>query len=323
MSSVLGHRSLVLLSFLLIWIPAFSWSYGYFIDEFYYIACSKRLAFGYVDHPPLSIFFLTLIRSLFGDELFVLRSFPAACAAATVLVTTRTAQRLGANEQGQLLAAVAVIACPIYQGIFSFYSMNAISLLMWSLAFAVLVEIERCRDPKRWLVFGLIAGLALLNKHTFVLMGFGLAVGLLATEARRHFRDRYLWLGLGIAIVLMERVYQQAEKAGCRYIVTNASRPGERLYRRTGYSVTNEMSGWWIRGEHLHARIDRTEIAFQEALGRGKRSALHIPRRSTRHTEPNIAGVTPLDISVEIARSSQKLSSRPERIRTAATVTDR
>ena len=56
------------------------------------------MAFGYVDHPPLSIFFLTLIRSLFGEELFVLRSFPAACATATVLVTTRTARRLGAPQ---------------------------------------------------------------------------------------------------------------------------------------------------------------------------------------------------------------------------------
>ena len=36
--------------------------YGYFIDEFYFIACSKRLAFGYIDQPPLSIAMLALSR---------------------------------------------------------------------------------------------------------------------------------------------------------------------------------------------------------------------------------------------------------------------
>jgi hypothetical protein len=43
-------------------------SYGFFIDEFYYIACSKHLALGYVDHPPLSIFLLALSRWLSGGR---------------------------------------------------------------------------------------------------------------------------------------------------------------------------------------------------------------------------------------------------------------
>ncbi|HSP06306.1 MAG TPA: glycosyltransferase, partial [Acidobacteriota bacterium] len=44
--------------------------YGIFRDEFYYIACSKHLAAGYVDQPPLSIYILALNRLLFGDSLF-------------------------------------------------------------------------------------------------------------------------------------------------------------------------------------------------------------------------------------------------------------
>lgn len=35
--------------------------YGYFIDELYYIACARRLDFGYVDHPPLAPAILRLI----------------------------------------------------------------------------------------------------------------------------------------------------------------------------------------------------------------------------------------------------------------------
>ncbi len=44
-------------------------SYGYFGDEFYYLACSERLAWGYVDHPPLSIALLALVRAILGDAL--------------------------------------------------------------------------------------------------------------------------------------------------------------------------------------------------------------------------------------------------------------
>jgi len=40
--------------------------YGIFRDEYYYIACSKRLAAGYVDQPPLAMFLLAASRAVFG-----------------------------------------------------------------------------------------------------------------------------------------------------------------------------------------------------------------------------------------------------------------
>src|SRR2546430_14449289 len=51
--------------------------YGYFRDEFYYIACARHLDFGYVDLAPLSAFFLRIELILFGSSLFALRIFPA------------------------------------------------------------------------------------------------------------------------------------------------------------------------------------------------------------------------------------------------------
>ena len=34
-------------------------AYDYFRDEFYYLACSEHLAWGYVDQPPFSILMST------------------------------------------------------------------------------------------------------------------------------------------------------------------------------------------------------------------------------------------------------------------------
>jgi hypothetical protein len=90
----------------------------------------------------------------------------------------------------------------IYHVTFSMYSMNALAVLMWAVAFLILVEIERRNEPRLWLAFGLVAGLALENKHTFILLLLGLVVGLIVTRARRHLVSRWLWLGCAIAVVL-------------------------------------------------------------------------------------------------------------------------
>jgi 4-amino-4-deoxy-L-arabinose transferase-like glycosyltransferase len=194
--------SLALAYFLLEWVPGLIGSYGYYIDEMYYVACSERLAFGYVDHPPLSILLLRLLRALMGDSLPALRLVPALAGAATLLLTGLIARRLGAGTFGQILAAGTMMVASVYHVMFSFYSMNALSVLIWAVCFLILVEIERRDEPRLWLALGVVVGLGLENKHTMVLLALGLATGLILTRARRHLTSRWLWLGLGIAALL-------------------------------------------------------------------------------------------------------------------------
>jgi hypothetical protein len=195
--------SLALAYFLLEWVPSFIGTYRYFIDEFYYIACSKHLALGYVDHPPVSIFLLRVIRELFGDSLPALRLAPSIAGAATVFLTGWIARRLGADVYGQALAAGAVMVSSIYHVMFSLYSMNALSLLMWAACFWILIEIELRGEPRLWLAIGILAGIGLENKHTMVLLFMGLLIGLVLTPARRHFANRWFWIGLGITTLLL------------------------------------------------------------------------------------------------------------------------
>ena len=194
---------LALFYFLLVWIPGFANDYGYFIDEFYYLACADHLAFGYVDHPPLSIWLLWLVRGVWGDSLVALRIVPALAGAATVFLTGLLARRLGAGALGQGLAAAAVMAGSVYHITFGFYSMNALSPLIWMAAFLLLVEIERRDEPRLWLLFGALAGIGLQNKHTFALLLAGLTAGVAITAARRHLRSGWLWSGAALAVVLI------------------------------------------------------------------------------------------------------------------------
>jgi 4-amino-4-deoxy-L-arabinose transferase-like glycosyltransferase len=184
--------------FLLEWIPSFLGPYGYFIDEFYYLACAARPAWGYVDHPPLSIVILSVVRRLLGDSLPALRLVPALLGAATVVLTGAVARRLGAGAFGQALAAVATALAPVPLIMFGLYSMNSLELLLWTASFYVLVVLLEKDEPRSWLLFGLLAGIGLLNKHTTVLLGGAVAIGLLLTPARRHLTTR----GPGLARAL-------------------------------------------------------------------------------------------------------------------------
>ena len=89
--------------------------YGYFIDELYYLACAKRLAFGYVDHPPLVAVMARLSTALFGESARGLRVLPALCGAATVVLTGELARTLRGDRFAQNLAALCAMVAPEFR----------------------------------------------------------------------------------------------------------------------------------------------------------------------------------------------------------------
>jgi len=99
--------------------------YGYFRDELYYAACGQHLAWGYVDQAPLIAVIARVSRALLGDSLHALRFFPALAAGAKILLTGWMVRELGGRRYAQLLAATAMLICPIFLTMDSFLSMNA------------------------------------------------------------------------------------------------------------------------------------------------------------------------------------------------------
>src|SRR5215216_6719033 len=72
-------------------------NYGYFRDEFYYIAASKHLAFGYVDFPLFIALLTAFVRLMLGDSLLALHFFPALAGAGVIVLTGLMARQLGAD----------------------------------------------------------------------------------------------------------------------------------------------------------------------------------------------------------------------------------
>ena len=174
--------------------------YGYFRDELYYLACTDHLAWGYVDHPPLSIGVLAGIRAILGDSLFAIRIVPAISGMAVVFLTGAITRRLGGGAVAQGLAGLAALFSPVLLALDHFYSMNALELALWPLAvWALLHALDAGARPGWWLALGAVLGLALLNKLSALWLGGGIFVALVLTPYRRTLRQPWPWVAAALA----------------------------------------------------------------------------------------------------------------------------
>ena len=180
--------------------------YGYFRDELYYIACARHLAWGYVDHPPLSVAVLAGVRAALGDSRPALRLLPALVGAAVVLLAGWLAREIGGGRVAMVLAAIAALVAPVYLAIDHFYSMNALEGLFWTVAVCLVARILRMRGVvtwQTWAVLGVVLGLGLLNKASLLWLIGGVFLGLVLTPQRRLLRSPGPWLAVVIAAALL------------------------------------------------------------------------------------------------------------------------
>jgi hypothetical protein len=176
--------------------------YGYFRDEFDYLACGQHLAWGYVDQPPLLPFLVRISRNILGDSLRSIRFLPAVATSATVVLTAMIARELGGKRFALLLSAVAVVIAPIYLSGGSLLTTNCLEPLLWmGCVYCAILAVNR-NEPRYWLWFGVIAGLGLQEKYSIAVLGFGIVVGLLLTAHRRVLLNQWIWWGGAIAFLI-------------------------------------------------------------------------------------------------------------------------
>ncbi len=178
-------------------------NYGYFRDELYYIAAGQHLAFGYVDFPPMIALLAAAMHVISGDNLVALHVVSALICALQVVVAGLLARELGGGRFAQFLSALTTSVVIVFMATGSIFSMDILDALWWSLLALVLIRILRTGNDRLWLLFGLIAGLALTTKLTVLFFGFALTIGLALSPSRSHFRSRRLYLGGLIALAFL------------------------------------------------------------------------------------------------------------------------
>ena len=199
-----------LFTFLLIYISSFIKGYGFFIDEFYYIACANNPAAGYVDHPPLAPLLLTVFQFFFGDSIYAVRILPALAASASVFFTGIITKEIGGGKFAQLLAACAMATSPTIIAFGGFYSMNAFEPLLAILLLYFTIKMIKKDNPKLWIVLGIIMGIGMMNKHTFGVFIIALVLSLLLVGRWRLVINKWFALGAlcGLIIFLPNIIWQ-------------------------------------------------------------------------------------------------------------------
>lgn len=152
--------------------------YGWHRDELYFLEAGRHLAWGYVDQPPFTPLVARLSDVVAPGNLVVLRLLPALATAATIALGASIVREFGGDRRAQVLGAAAVASGGFVLGVGHLLSTAAFDLTAWMALLWVAARLLRTGDPRWWLAFGGVAGLALLNKSLVVLLVVSLAVGL-------------------------------------------------------------------------------------------------------------------------------------------------
>ena len=130
--------------------------------------------------------------------MWALRVPAAVSAGVLALLLALLARELGGRRTAQVVAATgAAGATPLISG--HVLLTSSTDWPLWVLTAWLVTRALLRGQPRAWLLAGLVAGLALYNKHLVLLLLLGLAVGLLAVGPRRALAGRWPWLAAAAA----------------------------------------------------------------------------------------------------------------------------
>jgi hypothetical protein len=192
---------------------AVSWRYGYYRDELYFIACAKRLAWGYADMPPLTAF-VSWLAAPAHYELAALRFTVAIAAGITAFLACAIAAELGGGVWAQRLAALTVALTPAYLFLGTTLTTTSYEPLTWALAIYATMRLVRSRDPRWWIAIAGAVTFGLYGKYSMFLLAAAVLAALLFTPERAVLRTRAFALAaLATLAVLAPNLWWQAAHA--------------------------------------------------------------------------------------------------------------
>lgn len=193
---------------------------GLSVDEAHYALYAAHLDWSYFDHPPLVGWIQWPLVAL-GAPTWCLRLVPELLWLATALLVYRLAERLQAGApqlprvpQSPAVAvgqagwwAVLTLALAPLPHVLGIGLLPDTLLVFFTAALMGitldLMDARTVRRPAPWLVLALALGLAGLSKYTAILAAVAVAACLLIAHGGALLRNRWLWMAMAIALLLV------------------------------------------------------------------------------------------------------------------------
>jgi len=166
-------------------------------DEAYYWEWSRRLAFGYVDHPPMVAWTIALFDWGARDALRVRAGF-LLCGVVAALAAWDFVRNATGSSARAILAALAVTITPLGLLAFNLAAPDGPFLAMWILTLACALRAIRQQSIPWWALAGLALGLTALSR----VFAVSLAAGILWAIWPPRSSERVNWRGAAVATIV-------------------------------------------------------------------------------------------------------------------------
>jgi hypothetical protein len=182
----------------------------YHRDELLYFSLGQHPAFGYETVPPMIGWIAWLMKNIFGYSLFAVRLFPAIISGVMVILVSSTAREMGGNRYAQIIAALGMIIPVFVLRTYSLYMPVHLDVFFWTLAIYLIIRYINSDSDKYLILFGIVAGLSLLNKYLIALLFMVILLIIPFTQHKRVFRKKMFWTGIlaGILVFLPNIIWQ-------------------------------------------------------------------------------------------------------------------
>jgi 4-amino-4-deoxy-L-arabinose transferase-like glycosyltransferase len=176
--------------------------YGFHRDELDILMNARQLDWGYIAYPPFTPFIARIGLVLFGNSLRGLRLFSALSQGVVMLLAGWMARDMGGRRGAQVIAAISVYIAPVALTAGTLIQYMAFDFLWWVVIAFFFVRLLATGDPRYWLGIGAGIGLGMMTKFTVAFWVAGLIVAVLLSARRRDLLSKWLWLGVGLALLV-------------------------------------------------------------------------------------------------------------------------
>jgi hypothetical protein len=176
--------------------------YGLHRDELLYLAMGRHLQLWRMDFPPGIAVTAEATRALLGDSLLAIRAVPALAGTALLVAAALFARELGGGKSPQILAALAVLASPLFLRSANLFQPVVLDQATWTAALFAVARLSWQRDARWWLALGVALGVGLLVKFSIAFIGVGILLAVLLTPLRASLKTVWPWLALIVALAI-------------------------------------------------------------------------------------------------------------------------